>query len=434
MANRQVTPLTDTAIKNAKPKDKEYTLPDGNGLQLNIKPDGRKVWEIRYTVEGKAKKTTAGSYPETPLATQNKIDKNGKKIKIIGAREKRDELKAKVINGIDPIKEKQAQKEQKRIEDEQVKAEAVISLNTFEKVSRDFIESITGELVPRYHSLKLARLNNHIFPYIGDKPINDVTRIMIIECLEILKLSGKGETAKRTLDIINQVYRYAVTRGIVPHNITADIDKRYVIGKIEHKHMPTITDPKKIGILLNSIDEYHGELIVKSALQLATLTAQRPYNIRFAEWSEFDLEKNEWIIPADKMKMKRPHIIPITKQVKEVIEALRPHTQHKSKYLFHSLHTTLKPISDGTMNKALRRMGYANDEIVAHGFRAMFSTIANENISVHGYHTDIIERCLAHVEGNKVKGAYNHAEYTKERSGLMQWWADYLDEVKAVKQ
>jgi len=303
-------------------------------------------------------------------------------------------------------------------------------LNTFEKVSREFIDSITGELVPRYHSLKLARLENHIFPYIGEKPINDVTRMMIIECLDRLKAVNKADTALRTLNIISQVYRYAVTREITPHNITADIDKRFVIGKIERKNMATITDPKKVGILLKAIDDYHGEIIVKSALQLATLTAQRPYNIRFAEWDEFDLEKNEWIIPAEKMKMKRPHIVPITKQVKEVIEALRPHTQHKSKYLFHSLHTAIKPISENTMNQALRRLGYAKEEIVSHGFRAMFSTIANENITVHGYHTDVIERCLAHVEGNKVKGAYNHAQYAQERLGLMQWWADYLDNTK----
>lgn len=416
MANMKVTPLTDTAIKNAKSKDKEYTLPDGNGLQLNVKPDGRKVWEIRYTIDGKPKKTTGGTYPAVSLKD---------------AREKRDKLKAKVSSGIDPIKEKQEIKEQKRIEEEQAKAETFVLLNTFEKVSREFIDSITGELVPRYHSLKLARLVNHIFPYIGDKPINDVTRIMIIECLDRLKAANKADTALRTLNIISQVYRYAVTREITPHNIVADIDKRFVIGKIERTNMPTITDPKKVGILLNAIDDYHGEIIVKSALQLATLTAQRPYNIRFAEWDEFDLIKNEWTIPAEKMKMKRPHVVPITKQVKEVLENLRPHTQHKSKYLFHSLHTTMKPISENTMNQALRRLGYAKEEIVGHGFRAMFSTLANENITAHGYHTDVIERCLAHVETNKVKGAYNHAEYTKERLGLMQWWADYLDGVKS---
>ncbi|MDP2851575.1 MAG: integrase arm-type DNA-binding domain-containing protein [Sulfuricurvum sp.] len=415
MANKKVSPLTDTEIKNAKPKEKKYTLSDGNGLQLLIKPDTKKIWEIRYTLDGKPKTTTLGSYPTVSLAK---------------ARAKRDEFKAKVSSGIDPIQEKKETKKQKIIEEETLKAESVVLLNTFEKVSRDFIESITGELVPRYHSLKLARLENHIFPYVGDKPINEVTRIMIIECLDRLKLANKADTALRTLNIISQVYRYAVTREITPHNIVADIDKRFVIGKIERKNMPTITDPKLVGKLLAAIDNYHGEIIVKSALQLATLTAQRPHNIRFAQWEEFDLIKNEWMIPADQMKMKRPHIVPITKQIKEVLDNLRPHTQHKSKYLFHSLHTTIKPISENTMNQALRRLGYSKEEIVSHGFRAMFSTLANENITVHGYHTDVIERCLAHVEGNKVKGAYNHAQYSQERFGLMQWYADYLDTLK----
>ena len=204
MANMKVTPLSDTAIKHAKSKDKEYTLPDGNGLQLNIKPDGRKVWEIRYTIDSKPKKTTGGTYPAVSLKD---------------AREKRDKLKSKVSSGIDPIKEKQEAKEQKRIEEKQAKAESLVLLNTFEKVSRDFIESITGELVPRYNSIKLARLVNHIFPYIGEKPINDVTRIMIIECLDRLKAANKADTALRTLNIISQVYRYAVTREITPHNI-----------------------------------------------------------------------------------------------------------------------------------------------------------------------------------------------------------------------
>lgn len=418
MANKKVTPLTDTEIKTAKPKEKEYTLPDGNGLQLNIKPDGRKVWEIRYTIDGKAKKTTGGTYPAISLKD---------------ARAKRDELKSKVSKGIDPIQEKKEVKQQKQEEAKVKEIETIRSLNTFEKISRDFIDSITGELVPRYHSLKLARLENHIFPYIGALPMEDVTRLQIIECLERLKADGKAETAKRTLNIINQVYRYAVTREIVPHNITADIDKRYVIGKIESKSFPTITDPKEIGRLVNLIDEYQGEVITKYALKLAMLTAQRPYNIRFAEWDEFDLEANEWRISVEKMKMKRPHVVPITKQLKTILEELTPHTKGQSRYLFPALYTAQKPISDGTMNKALRRLGYGNDEIVSHGFRAMFSTIANENIEQHGYHTDIIERHLAHTQKNKVKGAYNRAEYWEQRVGLMRWWADYLDEVKKNK-
>lgn len=417
MANKRVLPLTDTEVKNAKPKEKEYTLSDGNGLQLNIKPDGRKVWEIRYTVDGKPKKTTGGSYPAVSLKD---------------ARTKRDELKGKVSKGIDPIQEKKAIKQKKEDEAKAKEIEAVRSLNTFEKVSRDFIQSITGELVPRYHSLKLARLENHIFPHIGAMPMEDITRLQIIECLELLKADGKAETAKRTLNIINQVYRYAVTREIVPHNITADIDKRYVIGKIESKSFPTITDPKEIGKLVSLIDEYQGEVITKNALKLAMLTAQRPYNIRFAEWDEFDLEAMEWRINAEKMKMKRPHVVPITKQLKAILEELEPHTKGRSRYLFPALYTTLKPISENTLNHALRRLGYSREEIVSHGFRAMFSTLANENIEQHGYHTDIIERHLAHAEKNKVKGAYNRAEYWEQRVGLMQWWADYLDEVKGI--
>lgn len=416
MANKKVIPLTDTAIKNAKPKEKEYTLPDGNGLQLVIKTDGRKFWEIRYTINGKAKQTTAGTYPTVSLKD---------------ARAKRDELKGKASKGIDPIQEKKAIKKQKQDEAKAIEIETVRSLNTFEKVSRDFIDSITGELVPRYHSLKLARLENHIFPHIGAIPMEDVTRLQIIECLERLKADGKAETAKRTLNIINQVYRYAVTREIAPHNITADIDKRYVIGKIESKSFPTITDPKEIGKLANLIDEYQGEVITKYALNLAILTAQRPYNIRFAEWDEFDLIKNEWSISAEKMKMKRPHVIPITKQLKAILEKLAPHTKGRSRYLFPSLSSNIRPISENTLNHALRRLGYGKDEIVSHGFRAMFSTVANENIEQHGYHTDIIERHLAHSEKNKVKGAYNRAEYWEQRVGLMQWWADYLDEVKS---
>lgn len=415
MANRKVTSLTDTAIKNAKAKEKKYSLPDGNGLQLTITPDGRKFWEIRYTVNGKPKQTTAGTYPSVSLKD---------------ARHKRDEFKVKASNGIDPIKEKKVIKQevQEQIKADQLEEERIT--NTFEKVARNFIESISGELVPRYHSLKLARLENHIFPYIGSVPIDEVTRKMIIECLEKLKAASKAETAHRTLNIINQVYRYAVTRELVPHNITADIDKRYVIGKREENHFPTITDPAEIGKLVRLIDEYQGEITTKYALKLATLTAQRPYNIRFAEWDEFDLVTMEWRISAEKMKMKRPHIVPITPQLKQLLEELAPYTKKHSRYLFPALYTTLKPISDGTMNKALRRLGYGKDEIVAHGFRAMFSTVANENISDHGYHSDVIERHLAHVEKNKVKGAYNRAEYLEERRGLMIWWADYLDKVK----
>jgi integrase len=402
--------LTTLEVKNAQPKQKKYSIIDGGGLQLTVKIDGKKIWEIRYTIDGKSNTTTIGSFPTVSLKD---------------ARLKRDEFKLTLSKGSNPILER------KQIKAELLKKTELKITHTFEKISRDFIELISSEHPPRYLALKLGRLENHIFPYIGSIPINELTRMNIIECLELLKNAGKVETARRVLNIISQVYRYAVTREFAHTNITIDIDKRYVLGKSVVKHMPTITDPNEVGRLLCLIDEYQGQMVVKCALKLAILTSQRPYNIRFAEYSEFDFETNIWSIPANKMKMKRPHNIPITPQIKALLEEISPYTKNKSPYLFASLYTKLKPISDGTMNKALRRLGYGNDEIVAHGFRAMFSTLSNENIQEHGYHTDIVERHLAHIDSNRIKGAYNHAEYWEQRVGLLTWYGNHLDSLKS---
>jgi integrase len=410
MATQGTLKLTVLEVKNAQPKEKKYSLSDGNGLTICIKPDGKKIWEIRYTIDGKPNMTSLGVFPTVSLKF---------------ARLKRDEFKLKLASGSNPILER------KQIKAELLKKTELKITHTFEKISRDFIELISSEHPPRYLALKLGRLQNHIFPYIGSIPINEVTRMNIIECLELLKNAGKVETARRVLNIISQVYRYAVTREFATTNITIDIDKRYVLGKSVVKHMPTITDPNEVGRLLCLIDEYQGQMVVKCALKLAILTAQRPYTIRFAEYSEFDFETNIWNIPANKMKMKRPHSVPITPQVKSLLEEISPYTQNKSPYLFASLYTKLKPISDGTMNKALRRLGYGNDDLVAHGFRGTFSTLSNENIQEHGYHTDIIERHLAHIDTNRIKGAYNHSEYWGQRVGLMTWYSNYLDSLKS---
>jgi integrase len=415
MANKKTAPLTDTEIKNAKPKEKNYTKPDGNGLQLVIKTNGTKIWEIRFTLNGNPRKTTYGQYPHVSLAD---------------ARKRRDEIKKSILNGVDPIKEAKDNKTQ-ALEDLKLdKMEEERLANTFEKVTRDYFVRIEGYGDYTYHTKKLARLKNHVFSYIGEVPINELTRKNITDIIDRLVSQKKLDTAKRILEIIGQVFRYAVLREITPHNIIADIDKKLVIGKIESKHYATLTKPQDIGILLRAIDDYHGSIIVKYALQLAILTSQRPYNIRFAEWSEFDLVKNQWIISAEKMKMKRAHIVPLTDQILSILNELAPFTKNSSKYLFPALSTNMKPISENTLNTALRRLGYSKDEIVSHGFRAMFSTIANENIPIHGCHTDVIERHLAHVELNKVKGAYNHAEYIDQRVSLIKWWNDYLERLK----
>jgi integrase len=408
--------LTTLEVKNAQPKEKGYTLIDGGGLQLTVKIDGKKIWEIRYTVDGKPNKTTIGSFPTVSL----------KEARLI-----RDEFKLKLAQGSNPVHEKKRIKEEKLNTIKEIESK---SLNTFEKISRDFIESISNEHTPRYLTLKLARLENHIFPYFGSTPIRDVTRMMIVECMELLKLAGKIETARRVLTIVNEVYRYAVTREITPTNITLDIDRKYVIGRHIKKHMSTITEPKEVGRLLDLIDEYHGEFIVKYALQMGIYTCQRPYNIRFAEWDEFDLEKNIWSIPAEKMKMKKSHVVPINKQVRGILDALIPFSKERSRYVFPSLYANQKPISDGTMNKALRRIGYGNDDIVPHGFRAMFSTLANENIHIHGHSTEVIERQLSHIDSNRSKLSYNHAQYWEQRVGLMDWYGDYLDSLRLQQQ
>jgi integrase len=401
--------LNDTIVKNLISRDKKYSVSDGNGLQITIKTDSKKIWEVRYTSLGKSNTTTLGSYPTTSLNS---------------ARRKCEEFKKKLLEGVNPIQEKKRIKEQMLLAQ---KVEESRRLNTFEKVARDFLESISNENSPKYLSKKLGRLINHVFPIIGDKPISDLSRLNVIECLDVLKVSGKIETAQRISNLIAQVFRYGVAREITPINITAEIDNRYVIGKKVVRHFPTITEPSEVGQLLRAIDNYHGNPIVKLALKLSIYTAQRPANIRFAEWNEFDLDSNAWNLPTLKMKMRRNHIVPITKQVRAVLEELEPLTRHRSIYLFPSLTSNVRPISENTLNQALRRLSYSREEIVSHSFRAMFSTIANEHTPVHGYNSDVIERHLAHVEGNKIRGAYNHAEYFEQRVGLMEWYCNYLD-------
>lgn len=418
MANKKVQPLTDTEIKTAKSREKKYTLPDGNGLQLTIKPDGKKIWEIRYTVNGKAKATTAGTYPAVSLKD---------------ARLKRDELKAKVLVGIDPIAAKRHAKVIYQIKNEEIQANIAAINNTFEKVARDFLQSIEGEHVPRYYNLKLSRLENHIFVHIGSVPIDQVTRMMIIECMERLKQADKSETARRVLNIVSQVYKYAVTREMVSHNIVTDIDQRYVIGKKEVQHFPTITDPKEIGKLLRSIDTYSGEYSVKCALSVMPYLALRPGNIQAMEWDEVDLEQCILTIPAIKMKMRRDYLVPLAPPVIQILTELKKLTG-VGRYCFSTSQYKSRPLSDNTLRSGLIRLGYTNDQIVPHGFRSMFSTVTNEKVNEHGFSFDVIEKCLAHEEKSKVRGAYNRAEYWDQRVELMQWWANYLNEVKAAQQ
>jgi len=403
MANKKTTPLTDTQLKALKPKDKDFTLSDGNGLQLKIKKDGRKVWEIRYTINGKPKQTTLGTYPKLSLA---------------GARKRREEVRVMVLDNIDPV-------QKRREEKETTKKEEIVKQNTFKNVSIEWVEKQRLRLGDTTLSKYERALERDFYPVIGDVSMNDITRQNIIAIAQTIQERGALETAHRLLNLCNQIWRYALQLEKVERNIINDISKKDVLQSFKKSNYRTITDKERIGELMGAIDGYKGEFSTKAALKLLTLTFVRPYNIRFAEWSEFDLKNKVWIIPASKMKMRKTHTIPLTTQAIKILEDIYPYTRD-AKYVFHSPISRLKPISENTLNQALKRLEFGG-EIVSRGFRAMFSTLAYESGL---FRSEVIEDLLAHQEKNQVKRAYNRAEYETEKRAAMQWWSDFLDNIK----
>lgn len=403
------TPLSEKLINSFEAKEKAYTKADGRGLQLLIKTDGRKLWEFIYTSPtlNKRRKTSFGTYPHTKLAE---------------ARKKREEYHKLISEGIDPIEERKNKKEK-------VKQENKIKENTFEKVAREWLKNYESEVSENYH-IKLTRaIELYMIPFIGNKPITDVTRLNLIEILQDLKNRGLKETANRTFMILNKIFMYSTMLEITQHNITADIDKKVILGKIEKKHYPTFTKEKDIKGLLLSIDEYEGEFSTRMALKVLPYLFVRSYNIRHAEWSEIDFNKQEWIIPASKMKTKIEFKLPLPNQVIEIFEEVYK-VSGEGKYIFPSFKGNDRPISDNTLISALRRLGYTKEEFVPHSFRSMFSTIAYENFELHNCTSEIIEALLAHKETNKIKDAYNRAQYIEPKKILIQWYADWLDKIK----
>jgi integrase len=401
---RTTTPINDTQIRAAKPKEKDYKLTDGLGLYLLVKTNGAKWWRFNYRFEGKEQTLSLGTYPDVTL---------------LSARQQRDDMRAKVASGINPSS---VRKQQKVIE--KIKLE-----NIFIEVANEWLNNVRGGLSTHYVKGIEGCLRNYVFPVLGQKPINEISRLELLETIKTIDKKGYSETAKRTLNVCGSIWKYAVTNEKVEHNIVADIDKKYALTKVQKRNFPVITEPKKVGELLRAIEKYQGSFITRQALRFAVLVFVRPANIRFAEWSEIDFENKIWRIPAEKMKMKTTHIVPLCTQAIKILEELKVYTG-EGKYLFPSPHSTAKAICENTLNQALRRLGYTRDEIVSHSFRGMASTILHENISKHGFHSDVIERQLAHAERNGVKAAYNHAEYLEERIRLMQWWANWLDAVK----
>lgn len=391
-------PLTDVAVRNAKPGPKTVRLRDDRGLYLEISPKGGKWWRLRYMLKGKANMISLGVYPDVSLKD---------------ARERRDDARKLIANGIDPS---QARKEEK--------AEIAADSVTFEKVAREWFAKFKENWTAGHAARTMRRFEMDVFPWIGARPVRDILAPELLTTIRRIESRGAIETAHRTLQNCGQVFRYAVASGHADRDISGDL--RGALPPSKEKHHASVTDPKDVASLLRTIETYQGSFVTMSALRLAPMLFVRPGELRHAEWSEIDLDKAEWRIPAAKMKMREQHIVPLCRQAIAIMRELHPLTG-AGRYLFPSVRTSARPMSENTVNAALRRLGYAKDEMTGHGFRSMASTLLNEM----GWNRDAIERQLAHAERNSIRAAYNFAEFLPERRKMMQAWADYLDKLKA---
>ncbi len=385
--------LTDTKVRNAKAADKPYKLTDGRGMYLLVTPKGQKWWRLDYRLHGKRKTLSLGVYPD---------------VKLKKARGRRQQARDTIAEGVDPS---QVRKEEKI---------ASKGGDNFKAVAVEWLSKHKPGWAEKHWEKIEGRLKNDVYPYVGKTPIETITAQDILKVLRRVESRGALETAHRVRQHCSAVFRYAIATGLATCDVTNDL--RGALPPAQPRHHGSITEPKKIGALMRAIDGYVGQQSTRCALLFSALIFVRPGELRKAEWEEIDFDNFEWRIPAEKMKMARVHIVPLSKQAIEVLKELRPLTG-KGRYLFPSIRSKARPMSENTVGSALKTMGYTGNEMTAHGFRSMASTRLNEM----GWNRDAIERQLAHVEGNAVRAAYNYAEHLEERQRMMQAWADYLD-------
>lgn len=391
--------LSDLRIRNSKPSGKQVKLFDGGGLFLLVNPQGRKYFRFKYRFAGKEKLLSLGTYPE---------------ISLVEARLRRDEARKQIAHCIDPGAIRKAQKQGKTEETE-----------TFEVIAREWYAKFVNVWSGGHAATISRRMEVDLFPWIGARPIAEIKAPELLAVLRRVESRGALEAAHRIRTIAGQVFRYAVATGRAERDPSADLKGALAPQKV--KHHAAITDPKEIAPLLMALDSYQGHFVVKCALRLAPLLFVRPGELRHAEWAEIDLDEAVWNIPAYKMKMKQAHIVPLCRQAVEILTALKELTG-ASRYVFPSVRSFAKPMSENTVNAALRYMGYDKDTMTGHGFRAMARTILDEILQVR---TDYIEHQLAHAVRDPNGRAYNRTAHLAERRKMMQTWADYLDGLKA---
>jgi integrase len=389
--------LTATQIKNLKFTGKPSKHFDEKGLFLLINSPNSRVWRLKYRFDGKEKQLSLGTYPEISLQM---------------ARDRRFDARRLVATGIDPSAERKAKKE--------VKSGQVA--NSFEVIARERHAKFSANWKSSHSDKIIRRLERDIFPWLGAKPIAEITAPELLTVLRRIEGRGSLETAHRAQQNCSQVFRYAIATGRAERDPARDLTG--ALPPTKEAHLASIIEPRALGELLRAINAYNGSSVVRSALQLAPLLFVRPGELRAAEWSEFNLELAEWRIPAEKMKMRVQHIVPLSRQAVMIFRDLAPMTGN-GRFVFPSPRSNKRCLSDNALLAALRRMGFEQGSVTVHGFRSTASTFLNE----HGWNRDAIERQLAHDERNGVRAAYNFAEYLPERKQMMQWWADRLDAV-----
>lgn len=395
-----IVTLSDLQCKTAKPGEKSRKLSDSNGLYLEIMPNGSKYWRLKYRFGGKEKKLSIGVYPEISLSE---------------AREQKEKARKLLANNIDPSEAKKEAKIQKKIEIE----------HTFEKIARQWHQNQIASWTPRHASYVLRRLEADIFPILGARDIKEITAPDLLAALRKIEARGAIDIAHRAHQTCGQIFRYAIATGKAERDVSSDLRgalktrKKENYARLEAKELPEF---------LQKLEDYDGELQTKLAMKLLLLTFVRSGELRGARWEEIDLTKKEWRIPAERMKMRDPHIVPLSDQALAILEELKPMTGNRE-HVFPNRNKPMTFISENTLLYSMYRMGY-HSRATVHGFRATASTILNE----HGFTPDVIERQLAHAERNKVRASYNHAQYLPERRKMMQWWGDYVEDATGYEQ
>ncbi|MDV1908458.1 tyrosine-type recombinase/integrase [Klebsiella pasteurii] len=389
--------LTARQVDTSKPKDKPYKLSDGGGLYLLVNPNGSRYWRLKYRIAGKEKLLALGVYPDITLAE---------------ARQKRADAKKVLAAGGDPGQEKQ--------EEKQAKEQAVA--NSFERLAMEWHAHKSTSWSEGYAEHLLMYLKKDIFPFIGQKAITDISQVEMLNVLRKMEQRGVLDKLKKTRQACRQIFTYAIITGRAEHNPVSDLAGALKSPKQQH-YPHLLVD--QIPDFLRALSEYSGSTITRNATRLLMLTGLRTIELRASEWVDIDFDKGAWNIPAERMKMRRPHLVPLSSQVRELLEEIHQLTG-RGKYVFPGRNDAGKPMSEASINQVIKRIGY-DGKATGHGFRHTMSTILHEQ----GYNTAWIETQLAHVDKNSIRGTYNHAQYLEGRREMLQWYADYMQALES---